>query len=310
VSRSCTHSRRAAHCVRRHQCTPAAARVAVPDAAAQCARARVPVARSGRTTTVRGVRGPLQVDAGEGRGGERRGGRPAPASGDVLQEPAQQISPRLYKCLCRVVCAHLALKLRHANNTISDDAPASSAGLRSPGTQRERPQSSGNSTIIEMPEQRTHVGPVLHTARISHWRRTTSSRAGCCRQCYRTCRATPPAAPAASDAHGARAGQSLSYCVPRLCLYFSVLRCVIVCFFHLTLVFGKSVGQKSRMTSQTRSRLPRLSAVWQERAPCTIPHDSRTLYPLIHSRYEYDSVRIVGLSDADRVSARSPLLPR
>jgi hypothetical protein len=152
--------------------------------------------------------------------------------------------------------------------------------------------------------------PSLRTARISHWRRTTSSRAGCCRQCYRTCRATPPAAPAASDAHGARAGQSLSYCVPRLCLYFSVLCCVIVCFFHLTLVFGKSVGQKSRTTSQTRSRLPRLSAVWQERAPCTIPHDSRTLYPLIHSRYEYDSVRIVGLSDADRVSARSPLLPR
>jgi hypothetical protein len=62
-----------------------------------------------------------------------------------------------------------------------------------------------------------------------------------------------------------------------------------------------------RMTSQPR--LPRLSVMCQERAPCTIPHDLCTLQSLIRSRYEPDSVRIVGLSDADRIYARFPLLP-
>jgi hypothetical protein len=63
-----------------------------------------------------------------------------------------------------------------------------------------------------------------------------------------------------------------------------------------------------RMTSQPR--LPRLSVMCQERAPCTIPHDLCTPQSLIRSCYKPDSVRIVGLSDADRIYARFPLLPR
>jgi hypothetical protein len=49
--------------------------------------------------------------------------------------------------------------------------------------------------------------------------------------------------------------------------------------------------------------------MWQERALCTIQHDLRTLQTLIRARYEPDSVRIVQLSDADRIYARFPLLP-
>jgi hypothetical protein len=48
----------------------------------------------------------------------------------------------------------------------------------------------------------------------------------------------------------------------------------------------------------------------QERAACTIQHDPCTLQTLIRARYEPDSVRIVRLSDADRIYARSSLLPR
>jgi hypothetical protein len=41
-----------------------------------------------------------------------------------------------------------------------------------------------------------------------------------------------------------------------------------------------------------------------------IQHDLRTLQTLIRARYKPDSVRIVQLSDADRIYTRFPLLPR